>query len=210
MAITYPLDLPTSIGMESIQLRASSVTGITTSPFTFKQQVFSHPGQRWEASITIPPCKRDLAEPWVSFLLSLKGQAGTFYLNDPLCTTPQGSASTAPGTPLVNGANQTGSSLNIDGLPISETGYLLPGDYIQLGSGGGSRLFKVLTQVDTNVSGEATLDLWPDIRTAPADNSAVVVSSAKGLFRLGSSLQGWAINNINSYGISFEAMEVIP
>jgi len=148
------------------------------------------------------------AENWVAFLLSLKGQVGTFLLGDPNCFAAQGSARTTPGTPLVNGASQTGDTLIIDGLPTSVTGYLLPGDYIQLGSGSTAQLYKVLTQVDTS-GGGATLDLWPNLRSSPGDNTAVVVANTKGRFRLKDNITQWSINEISSYGITFDCVEAI-
>lgn len=210
MAITYPLSLPTSIGIEQITLRAVNAVSTTQSIFTYRQQVVSYAGQRWEASIRIPPLRKDVMEEWVAFLVSLKGQTGTFLLNDPNNTSPRGTASTTPGTPVVNGASQTGDTLNISGLPVSETGYLLPGDYIQLGSGSSSRLHKVLTSTDTDGSGLATVDIWPSILTAPVNGSSVVLTDAKGLFRLNSNMSEWTINNSNAYGLQFEAVGVVP
>jgi hypothetical protein len=87
MAITYPLSLPTDIGIAEIELRASNVVGISESPFTYKQQVVQHQGQRWEASVSIPAVRKDLMEPWIAFLLKLKGVYGTFLLGDPNMAT---------------------------------------------------------------------------------------------------------------------------
>ena len=155
MAINYPLSLPTSIGIASITLTAQNAVAISQSPFTYAQQIVKHQGERWSASVSLPPMLRDNAEPWVAFILSLKGQSGTFLLGDPNCKVPQGSAKTTMGTPLVNGGSQTGPTLNIDGLPTSVTGYLKAGDYIQLGASTTATLHKVLTDVDTNSSGQA-------------------------------------------------------
>ena len=217
MAITYPLSLPTSIGIAEVELRANSVVGVSQSPFTFATQIQRHQGQRWEASISIPPVRKDLAEPWLAFFLKLQthntgsaDEVGTFLLGDPNMATPQGSAATAPGTPLVNGAHSVGDfEIAIDGLPVSTTGYLKAGDYIQLGSAGTSTLHKVLDDVDSNVSGQATVTVWPSIRRNLTNNEAVTVSSAKGKFRLASNLSSWSINNSSVYGISFDAVEVI-
>jgi hypothetical protein len=234
MAITYPLDLPTSIGMEAISLRSVTAVGMTESPFTFRQQVVRHQGERWEASIKIPPVKSDLADPWVNFLIKLRGQWGIFLMGDPLKdpwvnfliklrgqwgiflmgdplkVTPSGTASTTPGTPVVNGAGQTGDELSIDGLPVSETGYLLAGDYIQLGTGSSANLYRVLSDVNTNVSGEATLDIFPKVVTATTDNDVVTVSNPSGRFRLAKNVSEWEINSVTTSGIQFEAMGVVP
>ena len=209
MAISYPINTPTNIGIANITLMAENAVAISQSPFTFQQQIVAHPGQRWAASISLPPMKRQDAEYWVAFLLSLKGQVGTFLLSDPNCIDPQGSAANTPGTPLVKGSGQTGDALVIDGLPTSVTGYLLPGDYIQLGSNSSTQLYKVLTQTNTNSSGEATLDIWPNLRSSPVDNSDVVVASTKGKFRLKDNITQWSINEISSYGITFDCVEAI-
>ena len=384
MAISYPLNTPTNIGIANIAFTAENAVAISQSPFTYAQQVVSHPGQRWGASISLPPMKRQDAEYWVAFLLSLKGQAGTFLLGDPNCVAAQGSATarrnlltfsenfdnanwvkngletvspdteaapngsvtaekivpttafathtiiqnktvvsgetytgsiyvrsggydwlrlsigsgfatnyvfintltgaiglnngfaniqvvdagggwwrlsaeataitTGTGTivlypnptngfgtfsgdgtsgiivwgaqlelgsltpyqpvydtygPFVNGASQIGDTLVIDGCSPSVTGFLMPGDYIQLGAASSATLHKVLTQVDTDSVGGATLDLWPSIRTAPANNAAVVVANTKGRFRLKENITQWQINDISSYGITFDCVEAI-
>ena len=137
----------------------------------------------FEAEIELPPMTRDEAELWDAFFLKLNGMKGTFLFGDPAGATPRGSASSTPGTPVVMGVSQTGNELTIDGLPLSVNGYLKAGDYIQLGSSSTSKLHKVLDDVNTNGSGEATLTIWPNLRASPADNDPVVVSNAQGPFR---------------------------
>jgi hypothetical protein len=85
----------------------------------------------------------------------------------------------------------------------------LPGDYIQIGSSTTTQLYKVLTQVDTDASGNATLDLWPNLRSSPANNAAVTVVDTKGRFRLKDNVTQWNINEISSYGITFDCVEAI-
>lgn len=206
MPITYPLALPSHTGIRSIELRATNAVAYSRSPFTFSGQSFAYPGQMWQADVTLPPMKRADAEMWVAWLVSLRGQLGTFTLGDPIGKTPRGALG---GTPLVNGAGQTGQDLIIDGCSNSITGWLKAGDYIQLGSGSTARLHKVLADVNTNASGQATLTLWPNIRTAPADNAAVTVTNTVGLWRLASNESSWSVNEASVYGISFTAMEAV-
>jgi len=209
MTISYPLAFPTTKGVASINLRAVNAVAISQSPFTFKQQVIAHQGQRWEADITLPPMQRADAEVWVSFLVSLAGRRGTFTMGDPNAAAARGSASVTPGTPLVNGADQTGASLTVDGLPTSVTGYLKVGDYIQLGGGSSATLHKVMTQVDSNALGQASLDLWPYVRIAPSDDATVTVGNTVGVFRLASNETNWSIDTAAFYGISFTATEAV-
>ena len=206
MAIAYPLNLPNTTSFESARFTARSVVGVSKSPFTGATQIQKHQGQWFEFEGKLIPMTRPNAEAWMSFMLSLNGMQGTFLLGDPLGATARGIAS---GTPLVKGASQTGNSLITDGWTVSQTGILKAGDWIQLGSGSSSKLYKVLTDVNSDGSGNATLDIFPSINTAVADNSALVVSSAKGLFRLGSNEMAFELQQAQKYGIAFSAMGVI-
>jgi hypothetical protein len=67
----------------------------------------------------------------------------------------------------------------------------------------------VLTAVDSDTGGAATIDIWPALRRDLTDNEAVTYLSPKGLFRLSSNVSSWSINNSSAYGISFEAVEAI-
>ena len=206
MAITYPLTSPTHVKPSNITFRAVNTVGLSMSPFTYQQQSVAHAGQRWECDVTLPAMSRADAEQWVAFLVSLRGRFGTFTLGDPVGASPRGSAG---GTPLVNGASQTGATLNIDGCTASQTGWLKAGDYIQLGTAGSATLHKVLADADSNGSGEVSLDIWPYIRTAPADNASVILTNTVGRFRLASNEQNWNINEASIFGITFGGMEVI-
>lgn len=206
MPISYPLSLPTTAGIMRVRLVANDVVGVSQSPFTAVQQVYRYSGQFWEADITLPPMKRADAEYWISFLLKLNGPFGTFLMGDPNGATARGAAT---GTPLVNGAGQTGNELVTDGWTTSTTGILKAGDYIQLGTGATSRLYKVLDDVNSDGSGNATLTLWPDLRSAPADNAAITVSNTKTTFRLNSAQTSWDINEATIYGLTFGAREAL-
>jgi len=215
MAITYPLSTPTDIGIAQIELSARNAVAVSQSPFTFATQTHSYAGQMWQATVTIPPVRREYSEPWVAFLLSLKGPTGTFLLGDPAGATPRGSGLVDTNGVQVDNAAASGvnvandSTIYVDGFTPSETGVLLPGDYIQLGTGSSARLHKVLTQVDADTNGAAEIDIWPAIRRDLVDDEAVTIQDPKGLFRLATPVQSWSINESSVYGLSFECMEVV-
>lgn len=208
MPITYPLTAPLSPKPRAMDLRGRAVVAHGRSPFTGDGDVQVHAGQWWEIEITLPPMDRAEAEAWNTFLLKLNGKEGTFLIGDRSSDTPRGSAG---GTPLVAGASQTGNDLNTDGWPVSITGVLLAGDYIQLGTGATARLYKLLDNADSDVAGAATLTLWPEITTAtsPADNAAIVTSSAVGLFRLASNEMPWAVNEALHYAVTLAAISEV-
>ena len=194
MAISYPLALPTSIGIAEITLSADNAVAISQSPFTFQQQIVRHPGQRWSASVSIPPVRRDLAEPWVAFLLALNGPVGTFLLGDPNAKAPRGSATSATITGAAGAASPT----------ITMIGTLLAGDYIQIGSGGTATLHKVLQ----DRTGTGTIEIWPALRSS-VTGATVTLTDTVGRFRLSGNQQSFSINNASIYGISFDCVEAI-
>jgi hypothetical protein len=188
-------------------MTARTVVGVTRSPFTGAQQVQKHQGQWWEFECSLVPMSRDNAEDWIAFLLSLNGKEGTFYLGDPYGTTPRGAAT---GTPRIKGLNQTGKTLITDGWGESIT-VLKAGDYIQLGTGSNARLHKVLKDAssDSASNPEATLDIFPEIKTAYSDNTVITTSNAKGVFRLSSNEMAFDLKQASTYGISFAAAGVV-
>lgn len=194
MAISYPLSQPTTIGIEQIELRAINAVATSQSPFTYRQQIINHGGQKWEASVTIPSTRRNLAAPWKAMLVALRGPTGTFLLGDPDYATPRGTVSSCT---LSGSAGDSTAS-------VTMTGTLLAGDYIQLGSGSAAKLHQVLV----DQSGSGNLEVWPNLRSNYTDET-VITSSPKGLFRLKENVSSWTINNSSLYGISFEAVEVI-
>lgn len=210
MAISYPLSLPTQAGIASVTLRASNVVALAESPFTFRQQVFKHPGERWEATVTLPQMARENAESWLSFLLALRGQSGTFLLGDPANADARGAIAGSGANVQVRSNIATGvTAIPLKGLPNSMTGALLPGDYIQLGAASSATLHKVLLQVNSNGSGEGTAEVWPAVRRAVVADEAVVYTSAVGRFRLNSNEQEWQIATSRIYTISFNALEAV-
>ena len=194
MAISYPLNTPTTIGIESIELRAVNAVSTSQSPFTYKQQVIAHTGQKWEASVSIPSVRRDTAAEWKAMLVALKGQTGTFLLGAPDYVSPRGT---------VSSCSVTGNA-GEDTVSVTMTGSLLAGDYIQLGLGSSAKLHQVLI----DQTGNGQLEIWPALRSDYTSEMAVT-DSPKGVFRLNQNVSTWSINNASFYGISFEAVEVI-
>ena len=204
-------DTPTSIGLESITLTAQNAVAYSESPYTYAQQVYSYGNERWLASVTIPGVNRGVAEPWVAFLLSLRGPVGTFTLGDPLGATPAGAAKDYSDTITTSATASAGdTSLSLTGATVSITDYLKAGDYIQVGSGDSRTLHKVLSDVTSGAAGElAIVNMFPALRADVASGTSVSLFNTKGIFRLRRAVSSWTIQNADVYGISFEAIEVV-
>lgn len=197
MAITFPVTPPSTPGFKRLVFRMRVITGITVSQFSGEQQVFGHQGESWEAEAALPPMKRADAEAWISFLLSVRGMQGSFFLGDRGGKTPRGN----PSAVTVNGAHSARSTT----LVLSGSGDLKAGDYLQVGAGVTQRLYKVLA--DLALPG--TADIFPRLREALSSGAAVATSNTKGVFRLAKNDVAWDLDEALIYGIGFSAIEAI-
>ena len=209
MAISFPRELPNISEIQNTGTHSRNVIAASTSPFSLIRQVQEHQGQRWEIDFQLVVKDRANMAKWAAWLVSMEGINKTFLSGDPASQIPRGSAQDAPGTPLVDGASQTGDSLSIKGAPNSAPAYLLEGDFIQLGTGSTSRMYMVLEDVSTDGSGDATITIWPNLRSSPADNAAVTVSNAKSVFSLGENVSTWDVQLGHLWVISFTAIEAL-
>ncbi len=208
MAISFPLSFPTATGVRSAVIRPNTSVAVTRSPFTNEPEVLVHQGQWLEADIALPIMVRANFAAWDAFRLKLNGQEGTFTMGIPDHDTARGSASSAPGTPLVKGASQTGNSFEMKGAPNGAADYLKEMDLIQLGTGATARLYMVLNDATADGSGDVTLDIWPKITAAnsPADGATIVVANCVGLWRMAVNPMPWSADVAALYGLSLKAV----
>jgi hypothetical protein len=199
MAITYPLTPPATPGNRSIAWTPRSIVGMNQSPFTGAQQVYAWPGQWLEATVTLPPMTDAVAGAWQAFFLALNGREGTFYLGDSVRKTVLGNVT---GTLTVD----SGAVANTTTLPIAgATGTFAVGDWLQVGTTSSARLHRVV-----QVNSSSAIDVFPRLRTAYANGTAIDYTSPIGLFRLVGPVP-WMYDSAKICdGLTFTAMEVVP
>lgn len=157
-----------------------------------EQQVYQHQGQGWQLDVQLPPMTRADAEEVIGFLLALQGRYGTFYAYDSANRTPRGSIS---GSATCNGAQTArASTLALTG----HSGTLAVGDWIQIST----YLYKV-----AQVNSGASVDVFPRLRAAHTNGTAITYTNPKGIFRLSSNQTRWDIDAVKVYGIGFSAVE---
>ncbi len=169
-----PLTMPNYTDFTRVRITLGFNTRAFMSPVNRARQTVELTGARWEIYYEVQPGVRADADAWLAFLARLKGRVGLFYGIEPSKRTARGIAT---GTPLVNGAGQTGSSLITDGWTTSQTGILLAGDLIAFDVPSGARAMHMVAEdVDSDGSGNAVIPLEPIIRESPADNATIIVT----------------------------------
>ena len=200
--VSYPLTMPTTPAPVRTAFRLKRVVGYSESFTSGQQQTYEHPYALWECEVQLAAMRRDKAAAWLSFILMCRGRRGTFLLGDWDARVPRGTARAAQ----VSGGGQTGNTLVLKGLGAGNT--LLPGDYVQLGSGGDSRLHMIVGSGNfANGGGVASFEIEPRIKVSPADSSTVTLVNPKGVFRLSSNETGWDSDHVGIFGITFSCTE---
>lgn len=163
-----------SFGAVQFSLRLEPNNRVHTSIFSRRTQVIDFIGERWVATIAIPPNRYAVAQAIEAFFTQLRGMDGTLQLWHLARPAPSG---TMRGTPTLSAtAAQGAQSLSITTSVAGVT--VKAGDML----GVGSQL--VMAAADATAAGTAlTLPIANRLRAAVASGSAVVWDRPKATFR---------------------------
>lgn len=99
------------------------------------------------------------------------------------------------------GTSQTGPVINVKGLPASQSGLLVAGDWVEVDG----QLKMVTASLDSNAAGLGTLQVRPKVARAIADNAPIIVTKPMGRFVLGDSAEWQAQAGLYSaYDLTLE------
>lgn len=161
--------------------------------------------QRWIIEATYPPnlSRAELA-PLLAFSISQRGQYEIFTLVPPaLWSTARGIAT---GTPLVNGAGQTGRTINTKGWTASQTGILLAVDFIKFA--GHDKVYLITADANSDGSGNASIVIEPALMSSPADNAAITVANVPFSVAFASDMQEFDLDPPNKHIFKVSFVEV--
>lgn len=155
-------------------------------------------GNRWRIAFSYPPMQPDKARTFTGRLTRAKRDGVKVTL--PLIV-PQG----APGSTVVDGAGQSGTSLAVRGFnvgyPIKEGFWLTA-----VGADGAGYLHQVTETVRADASGEATLTIEPPLRAALANGAAIELAEPWVEGFIDGEEWGWSVpvNRLVSVGFAVE------
>lgn len=168
---SFPSVAPSSLVWQLVSNAASY-----PSAFTGAIQTLDRGGERWSATLTFTNLKGDDRAEMDGFISRLNGQQHRFTLQN--YAAPQ--RGTLNGTPLVNGAAQTGSSIDIDGATPSQTNWIRAGDFFSVNG----ELKQCVLDADSDGGGNVTIEFRPRLRVSPSDNAPVTIFQPTGTFLL--------------------------
>lgn len=159
---------PIDAGFTSVLLTPANISAVAESPFTFEKTTYEFPGERWELEASVRATRGAAAEALQCVILKARQKVN--YLSIPVARFNFSLMGGATGSIKVDGADQVGRTLNLKDAP-TETTVFAQGDYFNLGN----RLFKVLDDAVSDVSGDVAVSIWPAIQEAdsPADEALI-------------------------------------
>ncbi len=193
--------IPTTVGFNSVEFGLQNNNQVFTSPLSNSIQVSELTGARWYATFNLPPMKKDNALEYIGFLQRLQGRVHSFFGYDANHRSPSGTI--AGSTLLVNGANQTGTSLVLDG-GANSTLVLKAGDFFSVNN----ELKMVTANATTDGSGDVTVNFVPSLRSSPSDDASITTTNPVCTMKLTGDSTTYSINTSSIYGISFSGVEV--
>tara|TARA_R110000782_G_scaffold235073_1_gene321124 strand:- start:324 stop:923 length:600 start_codon:yes stop_codon:yes gene_type:complete len=194
---------PTSPAFQSLNIQSIQPTLISRT-ISGRRQARQIGGQLWKMTATFPPMTRAQFAPIYAFIVAQRGRYESFSLVPPVVGNPQGSAA---GTPLVNGASQTGRSLETDGWS-QNTAIFKAGDYLKLA--GNDKVYMVTADATTAVSSSAlTLTIEPALVASPANNEVIIYESIPFTVALTSGVQEFSTGATGVYEFEIDLEEVL-
>jgi hypothetical protein len=153
-----------------------SNTAVTTSVLTGAVQTVARPGERWQLELTWTNLNGGDLDDILAFFTRLNGHEHRVKLK------MYGFANRGAygGTPVVNGASQTGSTINISGASLTITDWTKARDYISFDN----QIRMVTADADSDGAGLVTIPIWPAIRTSPSNGASVTTANPTGIFIL--------------------------
>jgi hypothetical protein len=158
------------------------------------------PGDRWALDVQTPPMLYgSLGRVWVSRLV--QGKTDTVAMRFPQPGYDVG----LPGSPVVDGAGQSGQTLDVRGLsPL----YLVhEGQFFSIIVGGQRYLYNSAADVVSSETGTAALIIRPMIRKIPPDGAVVELAQPIIEGHLQGREQGWTLEAAKTTGLRFSIME---
>jgi len=170
------------------------------SPVSGAIQTLSRKGSVWKTRMTFSNLRGNDRAEMQAFIAKMDGQTHRMRLED--YGRVRYGAATSPQSVLVNGAGQTGSSINLDGATNSVTNFFKAGDYMSFNN----ELHMVTADASSNSSGQLAVSISPPIRKPTTNDDAVQIFAPLGVFMM-TNTPRWSTESTYISSITIEAVE---
>ena len=178
---------PSNVTMEIV-----GNTGLFASPLVASAQTLAR-STKWNATYLFGNQRDDDRGDLLGTIAALRGQDNRLRVS--VFDNPK--RGDYGGTPLVDGASQTGFALNIKGATPSVANWIRKGDYFSVEVNGEHELKMAIADATSDGGGLVVLSFTPRLRAAPADDAVIfvedgVLTKPQGIFLLAAADTGWS------------------
>ena len=192
---------PSSPAFNSLNISSVQPTFVSRS-ISGRRQSRQIGGQYFRMKATFPPMSRAQFAPIYAFVMKQRGRYESFTLIPPVLNAGLGSPA---GTPLVNGASQTGRTIVTDGWTTANTVVIFKaGDFLKFANH--DKVYTVTEDAVSDGSGDETINIEPALVTSPATDSAITYTSVPFTVALRSGVQEFdtGTSGLFSFEVDFE------
>ena len=192
--------MPTTVGYSPATPELVDFGSVVTPPLGGVQQRLNRLGNRFAMSVQLPPMPAEpLGRKWVSALNQglTEGVIAAFPQPDFVVGSP--------GSPLVNGAGQIGSTMILDGFAANYP--VKDGQFFNVIINGRRYLYHSRVDLAASAGGAISLPITPMIRVSPGDNAVCDFATPMIEGFLQGDPRSWTIDAARTVGLSFSVME---
>lgn len=184
-----------------VEWRLISRTQMHMSPLTGAIQTQELPGGHWSVTLAYDTLLQNDARFLEAWFAAMRGRAGRVAIHNMGRPLPYG---VGGGTPVVNGS-ASGATIPVRGAPTSTTNWLRAGDLVGLSG----TVHRLLADANTDASGNASLSVFPVLRTTAADGAALTLVRPTIVARLLDDVQGRAYRRGGTADITIDLVEAL-
>ncbi len=175
----------------NVQMQLQGNTGLFGSPLLASAQTVGR-AVKWGARYSFNTLKGDDRGDMLGTIAALRSQENR--LRVPIFDNPKRGA--YGGTPLVDGASQTGFTINLKDASFTITNWIRKGDYFSIDVNGEHELKMAVIDASSDGAGLILVTFEPKLRASPLDNAVVfvedgVLDKPEGVFLFEDAINGW-------------------
>ena len=159
-------------------------------------------GHQWTFTASFLDLSREQMAEVFAFAMEQDGVYGTFTVVPPDLATPRG---TALGSPVVDGAGQTGTTLNVRGATASQAAFLKKMDIFSIN--GDTKVYMVTQDAASDGSGDVALTFRPPLEISPADGAVLTVANVAFTMSFASAIREYDVKQPVLYDFEIDLAE---
>ena len=198
------MSFPTTVNPKAISFSSNRPNSISYT-LSGKRSVRQFASQYFSFSVAMPPLNQTQFQEYYAFLVSQKGAFTPFNIEYPLNNQGPDKNSSSVVTRSIHSAGAT--TVAVDGLTASTNDVIKAGDLIKFN--GHDKVYLVTGDVNSNGSGQGSINIEPPLQASTTDNEAVDLNKPVLKVALSQDDILYSTDATGVFDLSFDVREVL-